>query len=109
MTDSIRDWLKNCQNMNLEQVIGFAEDSARLLNPSADPSFAELATFQHGLVSACEAILDATKIWPNIGLEAKVSCEVVDVPSSEDAEGCAHMVMFNGGSPFTSVCEFDSG
>lgn len=95
MTDEIRDWLKTCQSMTLAEVVQHANTQA---NIEEQPE--TLRIFQLSLIRACEAVLEATKVWPNIASLARINTEVVEVPSSSDELGCAYMINFNGTNDF---------
>lgn len=82
--------------MSLDQTIFHARAAIQASNHTI-PGSEQLKAFQASLIVACDAIIDATRVWPNIASLARISAEVLDVPSSSDELGCAHMISFNGG------------
>lgn len=91
----MRDWVKTCQSMTLESAMAHARTAA-YFPKTGDSQVDQLRQFQKSFVMACEAILEATRIWPGLAALAKINTEVIDVPSSVEDQGCAHMIVFNG-------------
>ena len=99
LTASMRAYIRESSNMTMAEIMDKANNALAQADASDNGSFSskedeELYEFQAALVVAMESLSAALKSWPTIGDLARLSPEVLELPSSNfDDEPPAQMVV----------------
>jgi hypothetical protein len=101
LSSAMRAWIRECSNMTMGEVISRANDALQRVesSDSGDGSIQSqddeaLYEFQAAMAVAIESLTTALKPWPNIQNIARLSPEILELPSTNyDDESPAQMVV----------------
>ncbi|ORX38480.1 hypothetical protein BD324DRAFT_649847 [Kockovaella imperatae] len=99
LTASMRAWIRECSNATMSEILERANESLARADSSDQGSIQsredeELLEFQAAIVVAMESLTSALKSWPTIQDLARLSPEVLELPSSNfDDDPPAQMVV----------------
>ena len=99
LTASMRAYIRECSNLTMAEIMERANEALAKADESDQGSFSskedeELYEFQAAMVVAMESLSSALRSWPTIQDLARLSPEVLELPSSNfDDEPPAQMVV----------------
>lgn len=98
LTPAMRNFVRDCANLSMGEVLQKCNDAVQEAEASDNESTMSLDEtlyeFQAAIAVAVEALTTALRCWPDLQLTARLSPEILDLPTSEaDDKVPAQMIM----------------